>query len=397
MSITKLWTKNFLIITLANFFVYFTYYLLIAIIAVYATDQFHASPSVAGLSSGIFILGAILGRLYAGSSIDRVGHKKMLYFGFAFYLGSTLLYFAVNSLVLLIIVRILHGAAFGMTSTATGAIAAEIIPNERRGEGTGYYALSTTLAAAIGPFLGMFLTQHANFSASIIVCAIALGLSFLAAVPLTIPKIELIASECGNVKKFALSSFLEVKALPIAMITALCCFAYSSVLSFLSSYTKSVNLFEIGSFFFVAYAAAIIFSRPFTGLLFDKKGENFVVYPTLFLFMAGLIILGEAHSGYSILLAGVFIGFGYGNYFASGQALAVKVSPQNHRALATSTYFMSADLGAGFGPFILGFLIPMSGYNNLYFSMAAVVLATGVLYYFFHGRNRPKHQKETLF
>lgn len=108
MNTPKLWTKNFLIITLENFFVYFTYYLLISIIAVYATAKFHASPSVAALSAGIFIIGAISGRLYAGSSIERVGHKKMLYLGFSFYLVTTLLYFTVNRLVFLCLCQLTH-------------------------------------------------------------------------------------------------------------------------------------------------------------------------------------------------------------------------------------------------------------------------------------------------
>lgn len=386
MNTTKLWTKNFLIITLENFFVYFTYYLLITIIAVYATDKFHASPSVAGLSAGIFILGAILGRLYAGSSIEQVGHKKMLYLSFVFYLMTTLLYFVVNSLAFLLAIRLFQGAAFGMTSTATGTIAAEIIPNERRGEGTGYYALSTTLAAAIGPFLGMFLMHYVSFTANIIVSVIALSVSFFSAFPLNIPQSKLTNKEPGNTKYFSLSNFFEAKAIPISIVTALICFGYSSILSFLSSYTKSINLIDVGSFFFIAYAAAILISRPFTGRWFDLKGENFVIYPTILVFAVALIMLGNAQHGYSILLAGVVMGFSYGNFIPSAQALAVKVSPQNRRALATSTFFIFADLGAGLGPFLLGFFIPTLGYRGLYFSMAIVVLATSFLYYFLHGR-----------
>jgi MFS family permease len=129
MTNAKLWTKDFLIISTENFFAYFTYYILVATITVYAIDKFHASPSAAGLASGIFIIGTLLGRLFAGRSIEQVGRKKMLLIGFTFFLITTLLYFAANSLLLLIIIRILHGAAFGVTSTATGTIVADIIPD----------------------------------------------------------------------------------------------------------------------------------------------------------------------------------------------------------------------------------------------------------------------------
>lgn len=85
MKQTKLWTKDFLIISAENFFAYFTYYILVATITVYATEKFHASPSTAGLAAGIFIIGTLLGRLFAGRSIERVGRKKMLYIGFIFF------------------------------------------------------------------------------------------------------------------------------------------------------------------------------------------------------------------------------------------------------------------------------------------------------------------------
>ena len=47
--------------------------------------------------------------------------------------------------------------------TAIGTIVTALVPDNRKGEGVGYYMLSVTLGAAIGPFLGMFLTQNAGF------------------------------------------------------------------------------------------------------------------------------------------------------------------------------------------------------------------------------------------
>ena len=71
-----------------------------------------------------------------------------------------LLYFPVNSLSLLLLIRFIHGFSFGIATTATGTIAADIIPAVRRGEGMGYFATSTNLAMAIGPFLGLMIAQR---------------------------------------------------------------------------------------------------------------------------------------------------------------------------------------------------------------------------------------------
>lgn len=390
MNKPRLWTKDFLIVSAANFFLYFTFYLLMVSITIFATDEFHAPPSTAGLASGIFVLGALVARLFAGRSIDLVGRKKMLYIGFTFFLLTTLLYFAVNSLSFLLLNRFLNGAGFGITSTATGTIVASVIPHERRGEGIGYYALSVTLAAAVGPFLGMFLVQHTSFNMNFAVCAILLAICFVAAFFLKVTDVVLTAEQMKSMKKFKLSNFFESKAFPIAIISMLIGFSYSSILTFLTSYAQELHLVNIASFFFVVYAASTLVSRPLIGRWFDQKGENFVMYPSFILFSLGLIILGQAQHGTFILLAGVLVGFGYGTFMASAQAISIKVSPKHRIGLATSTFFIFMDLGVGIGPFILGFLIPVIGYHGLYQYVAIVPFLCAFLYYFLHGKKANK-------
>ncbi|KMY48616.1 MFS transporter [Peribacillus loiseleuriae] len=386
MNKPKLWTKDFLIVSIANFFLYFTFYLLIATISLYATEKFQASPSMAGLASGIFVLGALIARLFSGKSIEQVGRKKMLYIGFIAILLVTLLYFVINSMTVLLIIRFLHGAAFGIASTATGTIVASVIPNERRGEGTGYYALSVTLAAAIGPFLGIFINQHAGFNMNFVLCTILLALSFIAAFFLKVTKVEFTNEQLANMKGFKLNNFFEPKAFPISIIAVFIGLCYSSILTFITSYSQEIHLVDVASFFFVVYAVAILVSRPFTGRWFDTKGENFVMYPAFLFFTIGLIILSQAHVGYALLIAGVFVGLGYGTFMSSAQAISIKVSPKHRMGLATSTYFIFTDLGVGIGPFILGFMIPVIGFRGLYVTMAIVVFACIFLYYFLHGR-----------
>jgi MFS family permease len=389
----NLWTKDFLIVTAANFFLYFTFYLLMVTITLFASEKFHASPSEAGLASGIFVVGTLIARLFAGRSIDQVGWKKMLYIGFIFFLITTCLYFFVNSMVFLLINRFLNGAAMGIASTATGTIVASIIPNARRGEGTGYYALSVVLSAAIGPFLGMFLTQHTSFNMNFVICSVLLVFSFVAVFFVKVPKIEISKEQIEKLKGFSIHNFFEVKAIPISIIGAFIALGYSSILTFLTTYAKEINAVDVGSFFFIVYAVFILVSRPFTGRWFDEKGENFVMYPAFILFAIALVILSQAHQGWMLLLAGALVGLGYGTFSSSAQAISIKVSPKNRMGLATSTFFIFLDGGIGMGPFLLGFLVPFIGYRGLYLVMGIVVFACTFLYYFLHGKKSKKRKQ----
>lgn len=388
MNKPKLWTKDFLIDSITNFFIYLVYYLLIVTIALHATDNLQASPSEAGLASGIFILGTLTARIFAGRAIDRVGRKKMLYFGLFFFLITTLFYFGVHSLLLLFVIRFLHGAGFGIAGTATGTIVASIIPRERRGEGTSYYAMSATLASAIGPFLGMYLNHQGNFNLILVLAMSLLAVSFIAVFFLKVPDAELTKEQLENMKGFRLDNFLEARAIPISIVALFIGLSFSGILSFLNSYTREINLVAAGSFFFMVYAASILVSRPFTGTWFDRKGENFVMYPSFLLFAIGLVILGQAHQGVYLLAAGIIIGLGYGTFLPCAQAIAIKVSPSHRMGLATSTYFSLIDCGVGVGPYLLGFLIPAVGLRGMYLGLAMVVFGCGFLYYFLHGRNK---------
>lgn len=392
MNNPKLWTKDFLIISIANFFLYFTFYLLMVSITIIATKKFNATPSEAGIASGIFVLGALVARLFSGSAIDRIGWRKMLYSGFTFFLVTTCLYFMANSLTFLLYNRFFNGVAFGITSTATGTIVAKIIPNERRGEGTGYFALSVTLAAAMGPFLGIFLIQHAGYIMNYVLCITLLAIGLISSLFVRVPSVELKLKQLKSSNGFSLHNFFEVKAIPISIIGFFIALCYSSILTFLTPYVQEINLVDAGSFFFVVYAAFILISRPFTGRWFDQKGESMVMYPSFLLFALALVILSQAHQDFALLTAGALVGLGYGTLTSCGQAISVKVSPKDRIGLATSTWFIFLDGGIGIGPYIMGLFISLIGYRGLYMSIAVIVFACLFLYYFLHGRKAGRRE-----
>ncbi|WP_010529538.1 MFS transporter [Lentibacillus jeotgali] len=388
MKQTKLWTKDFMIISLANFFLYLVFYLLLVTMTVYAVEQFHVSESQAGLVTGIFIIGTLIGRLFIGRLITSIGNKKMLYFGLIFFVLMSLLYFVDGGITFFLITRLLHGIALGAASTATGTIVAEVIPAERKGEGIGYYSMSITLATAIGPFIGLYMSSHTTYQVIFGFCLalgiISLIISLFARIPATKKPPKIAAAE--SKKKLKLSGFVEPKALPIGLVLIIISVGYASVLSFINFYAIEIDLVEAASLFFIVYAVAILVSRPFTGRLMDLKGANWVMYPAFLLFGAGLLLLSAAQSSISLLLAGVLMGLGFGNMQSTTQAIAVKMTPPYRMGLATSTYYIALDAGLGFGPYVLGYIIPLTGYSNLYVIMGIMVLATTILYYVMHGK-----------
>lgn len=389
----QLWTKDFVVAASVNFFLVLVFYLLVVTIGVYAVEEHNATTSEAGLVTGIFIIGVLFGRLAIGRFMDSIGRKRTMVIGLVLFTLSTLLYFVNINLMFLLLTRFLHGAMLGVASNAAGTIAAQIIPMSRKGEGIGYFSMSATLAAAFGPFVGILMSQYTSYNLIFALC-LAIGLVSLAvSLLIQVPPVEIPKEEPGS-GGFKLSNYIEPIAVPIAAVTFMISLCYASVLSFITFYAVEIDLVETASFFFIVYAFAILISRPFTGRIMDEKGANYILYPAFASFAAGLFLLSTANSSVTLLLSGALIGLGFGNIQSITQAVAVKLTPPHRMGLATSTFFIAMDGGLGFGPYLLGFIIPMTGYSSLYIILGFMTLPIAVLYYFLHGRNDRKKLEE---
>ncbi|MFC2948121.1 MFS transporter [Virgibacillus sediminis] len=383
----KLWTKEFTLVSLINFLIMMVYFSLIVTIAPYTVEEFNVSTSIAGLVSGIFIIGSLIGRLITGRIIQDKGSKKILLVGLIFFIITTALYYTAINLPLLLISRLLHGIAVGVASTAAGTIVAQVIPRKRQGEGISYFSMTAILGSAIGPFIGMLFMRNSDFAMillfNLILAIICLVISFT----MNIPMYQLSnKNQDKGAKGLKLSHFIEPNAVPISFVALIIGFAYSGIMSFLSIYTEEIQLVEAGGLFFPVYAIFVLILRPFTGKWMDQKGPNIIVYPCLIIFALGMLLFSQADQGVTLLVAAVLIGLGYGNFISVVQAIAIKETPPDRVGLATSTYFISYESGLGVGPFLLGFLIPITGYRGLFLAMVFVILVSILLYYILHGK-----------
>lgn len=383
---TQLWGKNFLIVSGINFLIMFIYYMLLVTIGSYVVTEFLASKSLSGLVAGIMVIGCLFGRFVTGYFIEIMGCRKVLYIGTILFVITMSLYLIAFNLPLLIIIRFISGIAVGIIGTVTGTVIVYIVPIHRRGEGISYFSLSTILAAAFGPFVGILLIQYVPFT-TLFYFGIVVGLiCFAIGLLLNIHNLNIGNSQPVNKNWFKLSNYIEPKALNIAIVVMIAGMGYAAIQAYISAYAKEINLITAASFFFAVYSIAILISRPFTGRIIDIKGENIIVYPALLILAFGFILLSQAHSALILLLSGILIGLGFGNFQSTAQTIAVKVSPFHKMGQATSTFFILFDLGIGLGPYLLGLLEPYIGFRGIYFLASIISLFCIVAYYFLHGR-----------
>ena len=386
----KLFNTGFITITTINFIVFLIYYCFVVITAKFATSELGANPAQAGFAAGIYIIGTLIARLYIGKKLELIGRKQMLRFGAIIYLITTIAYLISTNIIILDTVRFLNGFAYGTISTAANAIVTAYIPKSRNGEGINYYGLSTSLAAAIGPFIGILLLPIVGFKSVIILAIVLSVLVTVACYLFPVQNIELTDEHRETLNSWALNTFIEYKVLFISIVAFLIGLSYSSVLGFLSIYADNLGLSTAGAFFFVVYALIITLTRPFAGQIFAAKGENAVMYPS-FLFLAiGLLTLSYTTTSFMLLLSGALIGLGYGTFMSNGQAVCLKLVDPSKVSIALSTYFIGLDLGLGFGPYALGTVHSFLSYSGIYVLCAVLTVAVAILYSIFYKGNSGK-------
>lgn len=386
METPKLWTRNFVLCTVVNFCIVLNYYLLITVISQYAVENYGASGGTAGLAASIFVIGILLARMFAGSRLDQIGRRRMLFAGITISLVMSASYFFISSIAVLMVVRLIHGVSYGIVATAVGTVVIDIVPQSRRGEGLGYYMLSNTLGAAVGPFFAVFLSQQVGFGSIFTLCIITSVLGFLNALTLVVGD----KSTAQTVRAPATGSFLEKRAIPISLVCALIFLAYSGILSFLMSYSIEIGQETAAQFFFTIYAAAMLISRPFTGRLFDKRGETVTIVPGIIVFASGMLMLSQTRSSIMMMAAAALIGYGLGVTQSAGLASAVKAASGENLSKVNSTFYIFIDLSVGIGPLILGSMLPFTGYRGMYMALALLALTCVLLYYLIYRTNRTK-------
>ncbi|WP_270182686.1 MFS transporter [Alkalihalobacillus sp. CinArs1] len=384
-----IWSKSFINIFVSNLFIFVVFYALLTLLPIYVTDAMGGSESQAGLIITIFLLSAIFVRPFSGRLIDRFGKKKMLVASAAMFGVATFLYPITDQYIPLLLLRFFHGMWFSIVTTAAGAIAADSIPRERRGEGLGYFAMSMNVAVVAGPFLALTLLQFVSYLTIFLVLSGIMIIGLLCTI-----SVKTIEHETIKKKSLTMEDLFERRVIPIALVGLFLAFSYASVISYISLYAKSLGLLDAAGFFFAVFAVAMLVSRPFTGRMFDTLGPNTVITPAFLLYAFGLLTLSFTDTSWMLLAAGGLIGLGYGSIVPSFQTLAIQAAPDSRSAHATATFFTLFDIGIATGSYVLGLIVHSLGYSNLYLFLS--VFVAGILvFYQWVSKRQPKKQLQS--
>ncbi|MFD2209818.1 MFS transporter [Virgibacillus halophilus] len=378
----KIWTRDFILICLANFFIFLGFQMTLPTLPLFV-KELGGSDQLIGIIVGVFTFSALLLRPYAGHTLESKGRQFVYMLGLVIFVISVGSFAFITSIVILFMMRVVQGVGWGFSTTATGTIATDLIPSERRGEGMGYFGLSGNLALAFGPTLGLTLAGKITFMQLFLICGSMGVLALLLSSKIRYKKVEALPDKSTTVK----FDIFEKTAIQPSVLLFFITVTFGGIASFLPLYAaqKHINGIEL---YFLVYAIFLMVSRTFAGRIYDKKGHLYVFLPGTAMVLIAMALLSWLPNLTVMLVAAGFYGLGFGSVQPALQAWAVDKAPSYRKGMANATFFSFFDLGVGLGAIVFGQLAGIWGYYAIYVTAAGSVAISMLLYVYLLIRSR---------
>lgn len=292
---------------------------------------------------------------------------------------ATLGYSFAPNIGVMIFFRMLHGAGFSMTLVSNMAWITDFIPANKIGEGMGYFGLGQIIATAFGPEIGIISSSRFGLSKTFMMAAALLLIAAFCMNFVSNNNQKSMGNMPVKKTKIGLKDIIAFEILPLSLIGGLFSVGNGLVSSFLVLLGEQRKISGVGIYFSVN-ALFLLFTRPLSGKLYDKKGLSIILYPALLFSCMESLLLGRANALWMIILAAVVKAFGQGTAQPALQAESLRKLGSQRKGLASSTFFIGANLGQGFGPLLGGTIASTFGYTGM-FNFSAVLMLCGILGY----------------
>ncbi|MCY9509401.1 MFS transporter [Paenibacillus larvae] len=375
MNNQKIFNKSFLFLLISNFSIFIGFEMLLPILPAYLLSL-NASSIQVGLVTTLFTIGAVLIRPLVGYYLIDNQRKTLAIGASAVIMIITLVYPFLNILWLFLLSRFFHGIAWGVSTTANGTIAVDLIPKTRLGEGMGYFSISTTVGSIIAPSLGIFI--YDSFSFDILIWSSVI-LSLTAIIALQFMHSPAPVKRQKQPFQF-FNMIFEKDAWFPALLSVITTFAYGAIVTFLVLFGKQKGLEHVFLFFLINAVVSTLL-RPFTGRWYDKKGPWSIIIVTAMLGFLSLIMLSYATNDLHLIIAAILFGAGYGTVSPCLQTWAVQRVSEEKSAAANATFYSSFDVGVGVSAFVLGILAEWISLEMVFRIVSLSFIVVAVLVY----------------
>jgi MFS family permease len=376
----RLFTPRFFIMCGFSFTVFVSAFQLLP------TAPFHildlgGSTVASGMFLGFLTYSSAFSAPLTGAYADRIGPRRVLIVTSLALAAFSAAYAVIPDYRLLLALAIVQGIFWSGLLSASAAYMTHMLPERRRGEGIGYWGLSTMAAIAVAPTIGFWIYRFGW----VWLCVLAGVLNLvMAAIAWSLDEHPPFETDDGPERR----GLLEWRVLLTSLTLFLYSFGYGGITSFAAMYADASGTTPKG-IYLTALAIVVLCTRPFTGGLGDRVGYKRVFVPCLVMISVGLACLAVGGTRFWMVTSAIIFGIGFGTAYPSYVGYVMQDVTADRRGAAFGAILAAFDTGIGTGSTSMGWLIDRFGFPSA-FGVAAVVSSLALPYFLFidraHGR-----------
>jgi predicted MFS family arabinose efflux permease len=271
---------------------------------------------------------------------------------------------------------------------AGGALAAALMPADRRGRGLAATGVVSGVSALAAMPLGLWVAGEWGF-APVFVLTAAVPLVAMAAVPF-LPRVDVPRAAAPRTARRR-PAILAWPLLRPAVLFAVCTSAAGVLVTFLPM-ALDPRLAWVAPVALFVQPAVTTAARWIAGRLGDRHGQARLLVPGVVLSVAGLAALAATGSAAVVLLGAAAVGAGFGVLQNATLALMYARAPRSAYSGVSALWNAAYDLGLALGAIGVGLLVSSAG-----FAAAFLLTAAGMLPALLLARRevtRPAHRLE---
>ncbi|AWB81612.1 MFS transporter [Corynebacterium yudongzhengii] len=342
------------------------------------------SSTLAGASTGIFMLATVLTQIVTPWMLRTFGYNPVMVVS-AFMLGVPALgHLLGDDAWIVLLFSALRGVGFGAITVAESALIAELVPVRFLGKATGMLGVFIGLSQMVFLAAGVFMADLAGFGSVYITAAIVALIG--AAMCLRIPRIKAasVRDQTPDPHEPPRASMWKLVLVPALALTTLS-MSFGAVSSFLPAAVRELDPATgaiIGGFMLSFIGGASMVARYVAGIIADRRGEpgSLMVYSQL----TGLVGVGLMAatlyfelSVWLLVIAALLFGASFGAVQNESLLSMFHRLPRSRVSEASAVWNIFYDSGTGLGSVVYGALVTGTMFAGA-FGAGAAVIAVGI-------------------
>lgn len=374
--------------------------LLVPILPLYAAG-FEISYGLIGLILAGEALGTLLADVPTGMIQKRFGNKQVMMMGFFISTLSTFLLFFVQSIWIVLLLRLISGFGKAMSGVSLYLYITNRTNLQQRGKAISIFGGTARLGGFLGPAIGGIIAATFGLRAPFIVYALTGLVSFLLIAFYTKNDKQTKQKNDAPDEEHSLNIMSVLRAHYRILASAGTAQLFGQmiragrvvIIPLFAADVLGLSIDQIG--FIVSLSVAVDFSLFFVaGWLMDKYGRKFAIIPCFAIQAFGMALVPLTTSFVGLLFAAILIGFGNGLGSGTMMTLGADLSPEESRGEFLGVWRLIGDVGATSGPLVVGAVADILVLQSAIWVIASSGLVASSIFLFFVPETLKRKKKE---